>query len=43
MTFNPSAFINNLYFMGVGMLGIIIVMGVIIGVTVLLNKLTAKK
>lgn len=36
-------FINNLYYMGVGMLGIIIVIAVIIGITVLLNKFTSNK
>ncbi len=43
MNFRPEAFIDNLYYMGVGMLGILIVIGVIIGVTVLLNKITGKK
>lgn len=43
MTFNPYNFISNLYYMGMGMLGIVIVIGVIIGVTVLLNKITSKK
>lgn len=43
MNFNPGAFIDNLYYMGVGMLCIMIVMGVIIGITVLLNKITNKK
>ena len=36
-------FINNLYYMGIGMLGIIIVIAVIIGITVLLNKFTSNK
>lgn len=43
MNFNPGAFVDNLYYMGIGMLSIMIVMGIIIGVTVLLNKITAKK
>ena len=43
MNFHPMEFINNLYYMGVGMLCIIIVIAVIIGVTVLLNKLTSNK
>ena len=43
MNFHPEAFIDNLYYMGVGMLGILIVIGVIIGVTILLNKITGKK
>ena len=37
MNFNPMAFIDNLGYMGVGMLGIMLVIGTIIVVTVLLN------
>lgn len=40
--FNPMAFVDNLYYMGMGMLGIIIVMGVLIGITTLLNKIFSK-
>lgn len=40
---NVMNFVDNLYYMGVGMLGILVVMGVIILVTMLLNKITAKK
>ncbi len=40
--FNPMAFVENLYYMGMGMLGIIIVMGVLIGITTLLNKIFSK-
>lgn len=43
MNINPMNFISNLKYMGVGMLGIIIVIGVIILITMLLNKLTEKK
>ncbi len=43
MNFDPGAFVDNLYYMGVGMLGIMIVIGVIIGITALLNKITSKK
>ncbi len=43
MTIHPEAFAALLPYMGVGMLSIFIVMGVIILVTVLLNKLTAEK
>jgi len=39
MTINWMNFINNLYYMGVGMLGIFVVIGVIILVTMLLNHL----
>lgn len=36
-------FVTNLKYMGLGMLGIFIVMGVIIAVTMILDKATAKK
>lgn len=36
--FEPYAFIENLKYMGLGMLGIFIVIAVIILITVLLNK-----
>jgi len=37
MNINPINFINNLSYMGIGMLGIFIVIGVIILLTVFLN------
>jgi len=37
MTINPMAFVDNLYYMGMGMLCILIVMGAIIAVTAFLN------
>ncbi|HIX92666.1 MAG TPA: hypothetical protein H9681_07300 [Firmicutes bacterium] len=43
MNFQPIEFVNNLKWLGLGMLGILIVMGVIIGVTLLLNYLTSGK
>lgn len=43
MTFNPWAFVENLSYMGLGMLGIFVVIGVIIVVTLALNSLTNKK
>lgn len=43
MNINPMNFIYNLKYMGVGMLGILIVIGVIILVTMILNKVTSKK
>ena len=43
MQFHPEAFLTLLRYMGVGMLSIFIVMGVIILMTVLLNRLTAGK
>ena len=43
MNFNPAAFIENLKYMGVGMLGIFIVIGVIILSVVVLNKVTSPR
>lgn len=43
MNFNPAAFLENLKYMGVGMLGIFIVIGVIVLSVVALNKITAPK
>ena len=43
MNFDPMQFIYNLKYMGLGMLDILIVMGVIIAVTMILNKVTAPK
>ncbi len=39
MNFNAMNFIYNLKYMGIGMLAILIVMGVIILATILLNKI----
>ena len=41
--FEPMNFVSNLYYMGVGMAGIMIVIGVIIGLTALLNAMTKGK
>jgi len=43
MTVEPMNFIYNLEYMGVGMAGIMIVIGVIIGLTALMNVLTKDK
>ena len=40
--FEPMHFVDNLWYMGIGMLGIFIVIGVIMLLTILLNKLTSK-
>lgn len=40
---NFMNFVSNLRYMGIGMLGIFIVIGVIILITMFLNKVTAKK
>ncbi len=43
MNINPMAFVENLRYMGLGMLGIFIVMGLIILSTLILNAVTAPK
>lgn len=39
MNFNPGAFLENLKYLGVGMAGIFIVIGIIILITMLMNKI----
>ena len=41
--FEPINFVNNLKYMGVGMLTILIVIGASIAVTMVLNSVTRKK
>ena len=36
--FHPMGFVENLRFMGIGMLGIFIIIGIIIVATVVINK-----
>ena len=43
MQFNPMNFIYNLKYMGLGMLGILIVIAVIIAITMILNNVTKDK
>jgi len=43
MEFNAYRFVENLKYMGLGMLGIFAVIAVIVAVTVILNRLTGKK
>lgn len=42
-SFEPMHFVENLRYMGLGMLGIFIVIGAIMLLTMLLNKLTEQK
>ena len=42
LSFNPSAFIQNLKYMGVGMLVIFVVIGIIILATKLVNYLSSE-
>ena len=41
--FNPMAFIDNLKYMLSGMIAIFIVIGIIVLITVILNKIFSKK
>ena len=47
LQFNPMAFVENLKWMGIGMLGVFIIIGFIIGATYLtsyaINKADSKK
>ncbi len=43
MNFEPYNFVKSLKYMGEGMLGIILVIGVIIGITMFLNFATKKR
>lgn len=43
LNMNVMNFVENLRYMGIGMLGIFIVIGVIILITMFLNKVTVKK
>lgn len=38
MQFNPMNFVTNLKYMGTGMLGIFVVIGIIIVATIVINK-----
>lgn len=42
-TFNPQAFVDNLKYMGRGMLAIFIVIAVIVGITYILNAIFKSK
>ena len=43
MEFNPINFVENLKYMGLGMLGILVVMGVIIGSIYVLGAIFGRK
>ena len=40
---DPMNFVENLVYMGKGMLGIIFVMGILIAITTILNKVASKQ
>lgn len=39
MNINPQAFVDNLKYMGLGMLGIFVAIGIIVLLTLILNKI----
>ena len=41
--FNPKNFVDNLGYMGSGMLGIFVVIGIIVTITYILNGISKKK
>lgn len=43
LSFVPQNFVTNLQYMGIGMLIIFIVIGLIIGATMLINKVFSRK
>ncbi len=43
IVFEPSNFIENLSYMGSGMLGIFVVIGIIVGITYILNTISNKR
>lgn len=43
LEFNPMAFVDNLKYMGIGMLVIFVIIGVIVLATKLVNKLSSDK
>lgn len=43
LIFSPIAFVNNLVYMLAGMLGVFLIIGIIIGATICLQKYTGKK
>ncbi len=43
MYFNPMAFVDNLKYMGIGMLGVFMIIGIIIAATYIIGAATTKK
>ena len=43
MNFNPVAFVENLKYMGIGMLGVFMIIGIIVVATYAIDKLTSGK
>ena len=43
MEFNPVEFVNNLKYMGVGMLGVFIIIGIIVAATYAIGAISSQK
>ena len=43
MEFNPINFVENLKYMGIGLLGVFVIIGIIIGATYAIAKFSAPK
>ena len=43
MYFEPTAFVENLKYMGIGMVGVFLIIGIIVLATSVLKKATTKK
>ncbi len=39
--FNPNAFVENLKYMGIGMLGVFLIVGIIIAATYVISKISS--
>ena len=42
LVFNPMAFVENLKYMGIGMLGVFMIVGIIIAATYIIGNIDAK-
>lgn len=42
MAFNPMGFVENLKYMGIGMLGVFLIVGIIIAATYIIGKCTSR-
>ncbi len=43
MEFNPMNFVSNLKYMGIGLIGVFVIIGIIIAATYITTKLTTPK
>ena len=42
MEFNPINFVHSLKYMGIGMVGVFLIIGIIVGATYVIGKLSAR-